>query len=97
MKTTWFNVIKSGRIVDCVKAKTIGMALQKAMDVWDKACEKQEHSLTVEPTPPKKVPIIVKPSLNEVKEFGGVRFETAGSKSADVQFVNPVARVLGIK
>lgn len=74
MKTTKnkripFIVKKGGRVVDCVKAPDISIALQVAMDVWERFIGPGE-SFSVDVMPPAKPKLIVKPTKSEIQEFG---------------------------
>jgi hypothetical protein len=84
-KLAWFVVKKAGRIVDCLKAKDVGLAMQAALDVWEKACEKSAHLLEVEPMPDAPVSRVIKPTPSDVKKYG--HCGVAGQR--EVPFVNP--------
>lgn len=77
MKTTKnklipFIVMKGGRAVDCVKAADISIALQIALDAWERFIGRDE-TFSVDLMPPAKPrPVIVKPTKSEIKAFGSV-------------------------
>lgn len=90
----WFVVKKGNRIVDCVKAKTIGMALQAALDVWEKDCERSGELLEVEVMPPKPERVVQVATRKEVKQYG-----YGGEDCTCDQCANPVyaALMMGAK
>lgn len=82
-----FVVRKAGRVVDCIKAKDIGLAMQEALDKWEKYCVKKGCTLSVDFVPDVAVkPLIVKPTKAEVMQYGA--FGSAGQSA--VPSINPV-------
>lgn len=70
-KKQWFIVKKAGRVVDAVRAADIGLAMQAALDVWEKAAEKSGHLLEVEPMPVAVTPKLRRATREEIKLYSG--------------------------
>jgi len=82
-----FVVRKAGRVVDCIKAKDIGLAMQEALDKWEKYCVKKGCTLAVDFVPDAAVkPLVLMPTKLEVMQYGPVG---APDKSV-VPSINPV-------
>lgn len=68
----WFVVEKAGRIVDCIQAKDLCLAFQEAMDKWERFCSKGTmiEVKKLGAAPARTVPVIVRPTPEEVRNYG---------------------------
>jgi len=64
-----FNVVKSGKVVDCIKAADIGIAVQVAMDKWERFLGR-DGTISVVPTPAKAVKLVQPATRSEVAQYG---------------------------
>ena len=68
-KLQHFIVLKSNRVVDCLKDKDLCLAFQQAMDKWEHWCKKGER-IEVMPMPDAKpAPVIIKATPAEVRSY----------------------------
>jgi hypothetical protein len=77
-KGAWFNVIKSGRVVDCIKAADIGIAVQVAMDKWERFLGR-DGTLSVVPVPAKSTKLVQPATRSEVARYAGWPYDNTQS------------------